>query len=194
LYPLEAGAVRFGASSPPAIGYLSQEPFLFSGTVRENILFGVASAQSPMEAVTLSAMDEDVRAFPNGLDTQIGEMGVRVSGGQRQRIALARALAAFSPRSPSLLVLDDPFSAVDVDTEARIIAGLRQAFGPMAAVEKRATVVLCSHRLAAFPHADFVVVLGEGRIQERGTHADLIAAGGLYARIYSAQRRVEIET
>ena len=193
LYPLEAGAVRFGAGTPPAIGYLSQEPFLFSGTVRENILFGVGSAQSPTAAVSLAAMDEDVRAFPNGLDTQIGEMGVRVSGGQRQRIALARALAAFTPRSPSLLVLDDPFSAVDVDTEARIIAGLRQAFGPMSEPEKRATIVLCSHRLAAFPHADFVVVLGEGRIQERGTHADLIAAGGLYARIYSAQRRVEVE-
>src|SRR5204862_3608101 len=81
LYPLEAGAVRFGANSPPAIGYLSQEPFLFSGTVRENILFGVALAQSPAEAVALAAMDEDVRAFPNGPDTQIGEMGVRVSGG-----------------------------------------------------------------------------------------------------------------
>jgi ABC-type multidrug transport system fused ATPase/permease subunit len=194
LYPLETGAVRFGASSTPAIGYLSQEPFLFSGTVRENILFGVASAQSPDEAVTLAAMDEDVRAFPGGLDTQIGEMGVRVSGGQRQRIALARALAAFTPRSPSLLVLDDPFSAVDVDTEARIIAGLRQAFGPAAASERRATIVLCSHRLAVFPHADFVVVLGEGHIQERGSHADLIAADGLYARIYSAQRRVEVET
>jgi ABC-type multidrug transport system fused ATPase/permease subunit len=88
-----------------------------------------------------------------------------------------------------LLVLDDPFSAVDVDTEARIASALREAFGPDAPPEQRATIVLCSHRLAAFPQADRVIVLDAGRIVEQGTHADLLAAGGLYARIYRAQQQ-----
>ena len=92
--------------------------------------------------------------FPHGLDTEIGELGVRISGGQRQRIGLARAIAAAAPRHPGLLVLDDPFSAIDVDTEAAIVASLRHAFGPEAPPERRVTIVLCSHRLAAFPHAD----------------------------------------
>ena len=98
-----------------------------------------------------------------------------------------------SPRTPGLLVLDDPFSAVDVDTEAQIVASLREAFGPLAPPEYRATIVLCSHRLAAFPHADFVVVLNGGRIVERGTHAELMNASGLYARIYDAQKKVSSE-
>jgi ABC-type multidrug transport system fused ATPase/permease subunit len=126
-----------------------------------------------------------VPAFPNGLDTEIGERGVRLSGGQRQRIALARAFAT----KPGLLVLDDPFSAVDVDTEGQIIAGLRQAFGPTASPAQQATVVFFSHRLAAFPLADLVVVLDQGRISQQGSHEDLLAAGGLYARIFRAQQR-----
>jgi len=140
-------------------------------------------------AVTLAALTEDLRAFPDGLDQPVGELGIRVSGGQRQRIALARALAASAPAHPGLLVLDDPFSAVDVDTEARLLAGLREAFGPSAPPGHRATIVLCSHRLTAFPQADHVVVLDQGRIVEAGTHAALTAAGGLYARIFSAQQR-----
>lgn len=185
------------------VGFLPQEPFLFSGTVRENVLLappGVAptpgEARAVEQAVGLAALAADVRAFPDGLDQQVGELGIRVSGGQRQRIALARALAAAAPASPGLLVLDDPFSAVDVETEARLIAGLRDAFGPAAPPERRATILLCSHRLAAFPLADRVVVLDGGRIAETGTHAALIAAGGLYARIYRAQQRAggQIET
>jgi len=105
--------------------------------------------------------------------------------------ATLSAIAASAPDSPGLLVLDDPFSSVDVDTEAQIIAGLRAAFGPLAPPERRATIVLCSHRLAAFPQADRVVVLDGGRIAEQGTHAALLAAGGLYARIYRAQQQVE---
>src|SRR5262249_39667885 len=120
-----------------------------------------------------------------------GELGVRVSGGQRQRIALARAIAAGAPGLPGLLVLDDPFSAVDVATEARIVASLREAFGPEAPAEDRATIVLCSHRLAAFPQADLVGVLQAGRTAAAGTHAELLADSALYARIFRAQLSVE---
>src|SRR5262249_10700273 len=114
-----------------------------------------------------------------------------VSGGQRQRIALARAIAAAAPAAPGLLILDDPFSAVAVDSEAQIIASLRGAFGPTAPPEQRATIALWSHRLAAFAHADGVIVLDGGRIVEQGTHAALMEASGLYARIYRAQQQVE---
>jgi ABC-type multidrug transport system fused ATPase/permease subunit len=175
------------------IGYLPQSPFLLSGTVRENIqLEPVTSKDAPVSddldrCVELAALQDDLRTFPAGLDSQTGELGIRVSGGQRQRIALARAFAS----NPGLLVLDDPFSSVDVDTEARIIASLREAFGPAAPVERQATVVFFSHRLAAFPLADRVIVLDEGRIVEQGTHDTLLSAGGLYARIYRAQQRIE---
>src|SRR5712664_3687937 len=107
-----------------------------------------------MRAMQFSALEEDVRAFPRGLDTEIGELGVRISGGQRQRVGLARAIATAAPGYPGLLVLDDPFSAVDVNTEASIVASLRHAFGPEAPPEQRITIVVCSHRLATFPYAD----------------------------------------
>ena len=201
LYPLEEGQVLLDGVSLDAlssaeraawIGYLPQSPFLFSGTVRENILF-TFPAQGPQHDaelnrwLRLAALEADLQMFPKGLDTEIGERGLRVSGGQRQRIALARAFAS----CPALLVLDDPFSAVDLDTEAQIIAGLREAFGPAAPLEQRATVVFFSHRLGAFPLADQVVVLDRGRIVEQGTHEALLAAGGLYARIYRAQQRIK---
>jgi len=192
VYPLEAGAVRFDGCDA-RVGYLPQEPFLFSGSVRENILFGANHAEVKEETLAVAALSDDLRAFPLGLETQIGELGVRVSGGQRQRIALARSLASFAPDAPGLLVLDDPFSAVDVNTEAQIVAALRESFGPQAAPDQRATIVLCSHRLAAFPQADLIVVLDEGRIIERGTHAELMRAGGLYVRIFTAQQKVEAQ-
>ncbi len=205
LLPRTAGDVRLNGQAleaiPPAeraarIGLLPQEPFLFSGTVRENVLLTPPDAIPDADAVAavdaavaLAALTEDLRTFPDGLDQSVGELGIRVSGGQRQRIAFARALAVATPARPGLLVLDDPFSAVDVDTEARLLAGLREAFGPSASPEHQATIVLCSHRLTAFPQADRVVVLDHGRIIEMGTHAALNAAGGLYARIFSAQQR-----
>jgi ABC-type multidrug transport system fused ATPase/permease subunit len=167
---------------------------LFSGSVRQNIAFDPAGLGGDdgvhRQVIRLAAIEDDVAGFPQGLDTQIGEAGVRISGGQRQRLGLARALAA-APHAPALLVLDDPFSAVDVATEAVIVASLRQAFGPEAAPEERVTIVLCSHRLTGFPYADIVLVLEQGVVVETGTHADLLAAGGLYARIYRAQRIAE---
>jgi ABC-type multidrug transport system fused ATPase/permease subunit len=197
-YPLESGRVLLDGVAVQTIaaaeraaraGYFGQDAHLFSGSVRDNILLGAPPAALDA-ALRCAVLDDDLRGFPAGLDTDIGELGIQVSGGQRQRIGLARAMAASGPRSPGLLILDDPFSAVDVDTEARIIAGLRESFGLTASADRRATIVLCSHRLAAFPQADLVVVLDQGRIVQCGTHLELLAAGGLYARIYQAQRRL----
>jgi ABC-type bacteriocin/lantibiotic exporter with double-glycine peptidase domain len=211
LYPLAAGQVLLDgrrledipvAERAARTGYLPQEPYLFSGTVRENILLGSAPLRQAQDhtpkaaigcavlasAVSCAALGEDLRTLPAGLETEIGERGIRVSGGQRQRIALARAMAASGPQAPGLLILDDPFSALDLDTEAKIVAGLRQLFGPSQPYAQQCTVILFSHRLLAFPQADLVVVLDRGRILEQGTHAELSTGNGLYARIYRAQR------
>jgi ABC-type multidrug transport system fused ATPase/permease subunit len=199
-YPIETGLICLDdrpIQSLPAderasrMGYLPQDPYLFSGSIRENIIFGPAGtpdSERVSRAARTSILEPDIQAFPAGFETQIGELGVRVSGGQRQRIALARSLVA-SPCPPGLLLLDDPFSAVDLDTEAQLVACLRQAFGSEAPVNRRATILLSSHRLAAFPFADRIILLDQGRILESGTHVELMAAGGLYARIYQAQAR-----
>lgn len=188
LYPLAAGEITLDAGPPArqseAIGYLSQESFLFSGTIRENVAMGSALDESALaHALDVAALAPDLAGFAQGVDTEIGERGVRVSGGQRQRIALARAVAT----RPRLLLLDDPFSAVDVGTESQIIASLRAAFGAGAPPGQQASIVLCSHRLAAFPQADLVVLMDQGRVAEQGSHAALMQRGGLYARIYAAQ-------
>jgi ABC-type multidrug transport system fused ATPase/permease subunit len=198
LYPVTGGRLlvdgrdpyQWTAADRGILGYLSQGHPVFSGTVRDNVDLaeGDAGTGRFTAAAAVASLGEDLDAWPDGPDTQIGEGGVRVSGGQRQRIALARALTAPATR-PRLLVLDDPFSAVDVATEAAIIAALREHTGPGAPSAQRATIVLCSTRLAAFPHADHIVVLDAGRITEQGRHPDLLAAGGLYARIFRAQRR-----
>jgi ABC-type multidrug transport system fused ATPase/permease subunit len=209
VYPIQSGEVRlYGPDGPlldchsGAVGYLPQDAHLFSGSIRDNVVMatghedsdiGAELARNSFEgAVRLAALDRDPAELPDGLDTQIGELGVRISGGQRQRVGLARAIAAHAPDLPGLLVLDDPFSAIDVETEAQILAALRDAFGPQRPESERVTVLLCSQRLAAFPQADRVVVLQDGRVQEEGTHAGLLARGGLYARIYGAQTRSEL--
>lgn len=216
LYPLESGRVLFDgrplegipvAERAARTGYLPQDPYLFSGTVRENIALGSATLRQAQDhapeaanvcqvlksVVSYAALGEDLHTFPAGLETEIGERGVRVSGGQRQRLALARAMAASGPQAPGLLILDDPFSALDLDTEAKIVAGLRQLFGPPQPYAQRCTIMLFSHRLLAFPQADLVVVLDRGRILEQGTHAELSVGNGLYARIYRAQRLTSTE-
>jgi ATP-binding cassette, subfamily B, multidrug efflux pump len=201
LFPLESGRVLLGgvdiADIPQAeraglCGYLPQDPPLFSGTIAQNMLLGLATQGHEAllaRLVASVALGEDLESFPHGLETEIGEMGVRISGGQRQRIALARTMVGSGNGTPGLLILDDPFSALDAKTEAQIIAHLCDAFGPTAPPEQRATIVMFSHRLAAFTRADMVVVLEAGRIEELGTHKELIEAGGLYSRIHRAQRR-----
>ena len=193
VFPLDHGEVRLdgisASEAPPGIvGYAPQEGFLFSGSVSDNVFLGSAAELDDLERLLeLSSMRADVASLPRAEQTYIGELGVRISGGQRQRLGLARAAAT----SPGLLVLDDPFSAVDIDTEAHIVANLRRAFGPHAPPAHRSTIVLFSHRLGAFPLADVIFVLERGRVAEHGTHAELLCAEGLYARIYRAQQRVE---
>ena len=198
VYPVTAGRLSVDGRYPyewtaddrRTLGYLPQDPPVFSGSVRDNIVMAnsVPDAGRLVEAMRVAQLVEDLGRWPAGEDTQIGSQGVRVSGGQRQRIALARALAAAGCR-PRLLVLDDPFSAVDVGTEADIVADLRAYAGPTAPADQRATIVLCSTRLAVFAEADHIVVLDGGRIVEQGRHERLVGARGLYARIYRAQQR-----
>jgi ATP-binding cassette subfamily B protein len=167
-----------------SIGYAQQDAFLFSTTVAHNIGYALEDPDAERDLVVAAAREaqvlDDVQHLPDGFDTVVGERGVQLSGGQKQRVALARALI----REPPVLVLDDPLSAVDARTEAAILDAIeRQA-------DKR-TVVLITHRVAAARRCDQVVVLERGRVVERGTHADLIAAGGLYALFAEAQQMEE---
>jgi ATP-binding cassette, subfamily B, multidrug efflux pump len=161
-----------------AIGMVPQETFLFSATIRENVALGrpEAAAEEVAEAARLAGLESDLAAFPNGLDTMVGERGLTLSGGQKQRVALARALL----RQPRLLLLDDCLSAVDTHTEEEILGNLRTVF-------RGRTVFLVSHRISTVKEADVILVLDHGRIAERGTHSQLIASGGLYAELHQRQ-------
>ncbi|HET8894793.1 MAG TPA: ABC transporter ATP-binding protein [Gaiellaceae bacterium] len=158
-----------------AIGVISQDPFLFSATVRENIAFGRGElSDDEMERVARAAQaHEFIERLPNGYDTVIGERGITLSGGQRQRLAIARALAV----DPRILILDDATASVDATTEAQIRTGLR------AAMENRTTLII-AHRLSTIALADEIVVLDEGRIAARGTHEQLVATSPVYREIY----------
>ena len=162
-----------------SVGFVPQETFLFSTTVRDNILLGAPDDGRLERAAETAQFVEALPALPNGYDTLLGERGINLSGGQKQRVAIARALA----RNPSVFVLDDALSAVDGQTEARILLALRGALSGR-------TSITVSHRLAAVRSADLILVLESGRIVERGTHATLQAAGGRY---WELLRRQEIE-
>jgi ATP-binding cassette, subfamily B, multidrug efflux pump len=160
------------------IGMVPQETFLFSATIRENIALGVPDApvEEVAEAARLAGLGPDLDAFPNGLDTIVGERGLTLSGGQKQRVTLARALL----RSPSILLLDDCLSAVDTATEEQILDNLRTVF-------RGRTVFLVSHRISTVKEADVILVLDRGCIVERGSHLQLIREGGLYAELHQRQ-------
>jgi ABC-type multidrug transport system fused ATPase/permease subunit len=158
-----------------AVGLISQDPYLFSATVRENIAFGAGDL--PLEAVEAVARaaqaHEFIERLPQGYDTVIGERGITLSGGQRQRLAIARALAV----DPRILVLDDATASVDASTEALIRIGLRGAMAGR-------TTFIIAHRLSTIALADEIVVLDQGRIAARGTHDQLIATSPVYREIY----------
>ena len=158
-----------------AIGVISQDPFLFSATVRENIAFGRGElSDDEMVAVATAAQaHEFIERLPSGYDTVIGERGITLSGGQRQRLAIARALAV----DPRILILDDATASVDATTEAQIRVGLR------AAMENRTTLII-AHRLSTIALADEIVVLDGGRIAARGAHDELVKSSAVYREIY----------
>ncbi|HXD74321.1 MAG TPA: ABC transporter ATP-binding protein [Vicinamibacterales bacterium] len=168
-----------------AIGFVPQEPFLFSDTLAANVAFGFDAVPRPhrdrqqaiLDAAAVSRLDKDVTDFPLGYDTMVGERGITLSGGQKQRTALARAVAI----DPRILILDDALSAVDTYTEEEILSRLR-------GVMRQRTSIIVSHRVSTVRDADLILVIEDGRIVERGTHDALVAkTGGLYAELHKKQ-------
>jgi len=179
------GAISFGGVPADVLdrralrrqmGVVTQEVFLFSGSIRENIAFGQPglALDDVLEAARLACIDRDIAHMPMNLETLVSEGGAGLSGGQRQRLALARALA----RKPAILLLDEATSHLDTATEAAIAANLRKA---------GCTQIVIAHRLSTVRHADLILVMEGGRIVERGRHEELLAAGGVYAGLAAGQ-------
>jgi ATP-binding cassette subfamily B protein len=162
-----------------AIGFVPQETFLFSDSIRENIGFGPAdfSLEQVIGAARTAQIEPDIEELPERYEALLGERGVNLSGGQKQRMALARAIIL----EPRILLLDDCLSSVDAETEKRILSGLRT-------VMKERTSIIISHRISAIQDADLIVVMNDGKIVERGQHRELLTLDGLYAELYRKQR------
>jgi ATP-binding cassette, subfamily B, multidrug efflux pump len=166
------------------IGYVPQDHVLFSRTVRENILFGRPDATEAdiAETIRLSYFKKDLEMLPEGLETLVGEKGVALSGGQKQRISIARALV----KNPEILILDDSLSAVDAKTEAKIIENIQ-------AERSGKTTIITTHRLSAIQHANWIIVLDDGRVIEEGTHEGLLGMNGWYKEQFDRQQIGEVE-
>lgn len=159
------------------ITYMGHDSFLFSDTIENNITWNKTDSIKLNKVLTSAALGEDMNIFDKGIKTDVGEKGSKVSGGQKQRISLARALY----KDANIVILDDPFSAVDINTEAKIISGLRQN------IDGR-TIFIFSHRLQAFEYSDMVIVLDRGEIVQQGTHAALTSMDGIYKKIMDSQQ------
>ncbi len=157
-----------------SIGFVPQDTFLFSSTIKENIKFGKPDAEDSevMEMADLSTISKDLNDFPKGWETEVGERGITLSGGQKQRIAISRAMIM----DPSILILDDAFSSVDTATEEKILSGFLKG-------RKGKTNILVSHRVSTLFHADTIIVIDKGKIIQKGTHKELYAAEGFYREI-----------
>ncbi len=162
-----------------AMGYVPQDHFLFSMTVRDNIRFAKPDLEQAAveQAAELAFINQEIKAFPEGYDTMVGERGVSLSGGQKQRISIARALIV----EPELLILDDALSAVDAKTEEAILSNLKET-------RQEKTTIITAHRLSSVMHAKEILVLDEGKIIERGTHQELLAEKGWYQRMWEKQQ------
>jgi ATP-binding cassette subfamily B protein len=168
------------------IGFVPQETFLFSATVRDNIAFGIEDATDEQihRAAAISRIDQDVEGFPEKYKTMVGERGLTLSGGQKQRVAIARAVI----REPRILILDDALASVDTHTEDHILNGLRE-------VMKGRTTIFISHRVSTVRNADRIAVLHHGEIVEYGTHDELLALNGYYTSLHDKQLlEEELET
>ncbi|WP_213423919.1 ABC transporter ATP-binding protein [Bhargavaea massiliensis] len=192
-YPAGDGELRFSGVSVSDltkdevrdwIGYVPQDHVLFSRSIRDNILFGKPDATDAEidEAIRLSHFRKDLAMLPQGLETLVGEKGVALSGGQKQRISIARALI----KDPDILILDDSLSAVDAKTETAIIENIRQG-------RKDKTTIITTHRLSAIEHADWIIVLEDGKVTEEGTHASLLESGGWYREQFDRQQIGEVD-
>ena len=164
------------------IGIVQQDVFLFANTVLENIRYGRpdATMEEVVEAAKKAEIYDDIMAMPDGFDTYVGERGTLLSGGQKQRISIARIFL----KNPPILILDEATSALDSLTEARI----QRAFDNLA---KGRTTLIIAHRLSTIHAADRIVVIADGEIREEGTHEELLALGGVYAKLYATQNQRE---
>ena len=191
LYDVSSGEIRFGGKDirtlslselRRSLGYVPQDPFLFSTSLRNNLAFGKEEVSDNRidDVVRLTKLDRDMEIFPQGVDTVVGERGIMLSGGQKQRATLARALLS----NPLVLILDDCLSSVDAQTEDEILKGLRS-------ILKEKTCLIISHRISAVKDADEILVLDEGTIIEKGNHQELVLKDGVYAELFRRQQLSE---
>ena len=170
-----------------SIAYLTQDAFIFSKTIRENIMFGKEEElysltreeldNKIISASKISHLHEDIEIFPEGYNTIVGERGITLSGGQKQRLAIARAIIT----EPRILILDDSFSSVDTNTEELILSDIKK-------MTKDLTVIIISHRISTIKDSDLIIVMDEGSITDKGTHRELLKKSAIYQKLYKRQQ------